>query len=286
MAGRNRAFPILYMNRRVYIHSGFPVIFPLFKLYMLCLVFIFMSTLISPFSMILHMTYQQTFNPNPCFLHTIAETFILIKLIIFTTLKSVKRISSYISYFPHRKWPRCIFIICITCHILQLQWLIFKHILLSVDIEKNPSPDQGTFKFCSWNLNSLSAHDYFRASLIEVHNSVYNYDLICIVETHLDRTADESKLALNGYTFLRGNHPQDLKRGGVSLYVKDTFPARNRLDLVTLHECIVCEVQINRRKYFLIVLYRSPSQTSSEFGIFMTNFEKILSKVSAETHTL
>ena len=118
--------------------------------------------------------------------------------------------------------------------------------------------------------------------MIEAYNSVYNYDLKGIVETHLDSTADESKLVLNGYTFLRSNHPQDLKRGGIGLYVKDTFPARNRLDLAALHECIVCEVQINRRKYFLIVLYRSPSQTSSEFGIFMTNFEIVLSKVSAE----
>ena len=110
MAGRNRAFPILYMNRRVYIHSGFPVMFPVFKLYMLCLVFIFMSTLILPFSMIWHMTYKQTFNPNSSFLHTLTEIFILIKLIIFTTLKSVKKISSYISYFPYRKSSRCVFI--------------------------------------------------------------------------------------------------------------------------------------------------------------------------------
>ena len=138
------------------------------------------------------------------------------------------------------------------------------------------------FKFCAWNLNSLCAHDYFRVSLINAYNSVYNYDLIGIVETHLDSTAEESKLALNGYSFLRSNHPQDLKRGGVGLYVKDTFPARNRLDLVTLQECIVCEIQLNRRKYFLIVLYRSPSQTSSEFCIFMTNFENMVSKVSSE----
>ena len=94
--------------------------------------------------------------------------------------------------------------------------------------------------FCAWNLNSLSAHDYFRVSLINAYNSVYNYNLIGIVETHLDSTADESKLALNGNSFLRSNHPQDLTRDGVGLYVKDTFQARNRLDLVTIHECIVC----------------------------------------------
>ena len=119
-------------------------------------------------------------------------------------------------------------------------------------------------------------------SLIDAYSSVYNYDLIGIVETQLDSSADESKLALNRHSFVRSHHPQDLKRGGVGLHVKDAFPVRNRIDLVTLHECIVCEIQLNKRKYFLIVQYRSPSQTSSEFGIFMTNFENMLSKVSAE----
>jgi len=119
-------------------------------------------------------------------------------------------------------------------------------------------------------------------SLIDAYSSVYNYDLIGIVETQLDSSADESKLALNRHSFVRNHHPQDLKRGGVGLHVKDTFPVRNRIDLVTLHECIVCEIQLIERKYFLIVQYCSPSQTSSEFGIFMTNFENMLSKVSAE----
>ena len=272
----------VYTNRRLYIHSGCLALFLAFKLYMLCWIFIFISTLILPFSIIVHMTYRQTFNPNSRFLHTFVEMCILIKLIIFTTFKSIKRMFSYTLYFPLMKWSRYIFLIYLTCYILQLQWLTLKHILLSTDIKINPGPGEGMFKFWAWNLNSLSAHDYFRVSLINSYNSVYNYDLIGIVETHLDSTADESKLALNGYSFLRSNYPQDLKRGGVGPYVKDTFPARNRLDLVTVHECIVCEIQLNRRKYFLIALYRSPSQTSSEFCIFMTNFETMLSKVSAE----
>ena len=44
---------------------------------------------------------------------------------------------------------------------------------------------------------------FTRVSLIEAYNSVYNYDLIGIVETHLDSTVDESKLDLTGYSFLK-----------------------------------------------------------------------------------
>ena len=77
-----------------------------------------------------------------------------------------------------------------------MQWLVFRTILLCGDVETNPGPE--TLNFCTWNLNSLTAYDFLRVSLIEAYNSVYNYDLIGIVETHLDSTIDENKQALNG----------------------------------------------------------------------------------------
>ena len=137
---------------------------------------------------------------------------------------------------------------------LYLQWTIYKHVLLSVDIEKNPGPDQETLKFCSWNLNSINAHEYIRVSLLEAYNSLYKYDLIGIVETHLDNTVDEGNLTLRGYNLTKSNHPGNLKKGGVGLYVKESFPAKNRADLVTLPECIVSEIQLDGKKYFFCCL--------------------------------
>ncbi len=165
---------------------------------------------------------------------------------------------------------------------LHAQWTVYRTILLSGDIETNPGPPFGSFNFCSWNLNSICAHDFLRVSLIEAYNSVYNYDLIGIVETHLDNTVDETKLALDGYSFHTSNHPQNVKRGGVGLYVKESFPARERNDLNTLSECIVCEIQIKRKKYFFAVLYRSPSQNQAELEDFMNNFDLMVSKMAAE----
>ena len=111
---------------------------------------------------------------------------------------------------------------------------------------------------------------------------MYNNDLIGIVETHLDSTVDEERLALDGYSFYKDNHPQNVKRGGVGLYIKDSLPSKHRLDLVTLPECVVCEIQLNRKKYFYAVVYRSPSQDQSEFDNFTMNFELMLSKMHAE----
>ena len=164
-----------------------------------------------------------------------------------------------------------------------LHWicnLLFKTILLSGDIETNPGPD--TLDFCTWNLNSITAYDFLRVALVEAYNSVYKYDLIGIVETHLDTTINEARLAIDGYALYKSNHPQNVKRGGVGLYVRDSLPSKLRPDLAVLPECISLEVQIHRKKYFFVVLYRSPSQTQSEFDTFILKFELLLSKIYAE----
>ena len=124
---------------------------------------------------------------------------------------------------------------------LHVQWLVLWTVLLSGDVETNPGPE--TLDFCTWNLNSITAYDFLRVSLIEAYNSVYKYDLIGIVETHLDSTIDKDRLTLEGYSFFKNNHPQNVKRGGVGLYVKDSLPTTERIDLVTLPECVVCEIQ-------------------------------------------
>ena len=172
--------------------------------------------------------------------------------------------------------------VCLTCHTLCVQWLTYRSTLLSGDVEMNPGPSHGCLSFCSWNLNSICAHDFLRVSLIEAYNTVYNYDLIGIVETHLDNTVDETKLAIDGYSFYKSNHPQNGKRGGVGLYVKESFPTRERDDLETLSECIVCEIQIKGKKYFFNVLYRSPSQSQEELKVFINKFELMLSKMASE----
>ena len=171
-------------------------------------------------------------------------------------------------------------IACITYYVLHIQWSVFRNILLSGDVETNLGPE--TLDFCFLNLNSITAHDFLRVLLIEAYNSVLNYDLISIVETHLDSTIDKDRLALDCYSFIKANHPQNVKRGGVGLYIKYSLPSKSRSDLVTLPECIVYEIQLNRKNYYFVVAYRSPSQNQTEFDNFTIDFELMLSKMYAE----
>ena len=281
-------FPIITKQRILHEIKPFSIFLVLFKLCLFCCMFVAISIPVLPPTMIFQNAANILFHPNTCFLHVFAHLFWHAKAVLYMLFEQMERFPVLflsfnwcaLKYLAHRY--SYFYAACLLCHTLHLQWTTYQTILRSGDIETNPGPEHSTFNFCSWNLNSICAYDFTRVSLIEAYNSVYNYDLIGIAETHLDSTVDVSKLDLTGYSFLKSNHPNNVKRGGVGLYVKDTFPANSRPDMVTLPECIVCEVQLDNKKYFFAILYRSPSQSQIEFQDFMNNFELMLSKMSGE----
>ncbi len=184
------------------------------------------------------------------------------------------------------------FILCEFANLLFLQWVQSQLILHSNDIEKNPGPVPrmgNCFNFCTWNLNSISAHDFSRVSLLEAFNNIHKFDVIAICETHLDSTidlpvnaVDADRLALSNYQFIKNNHPDDVKRGGVGLYYKDTLPLKQRRDLEILQECLVCELCFDNKKIFFVVIYRSPSQNREEFDHFLDQFEHLITNINQE----
>ena len=156
-------------------------------------------------------------------------------------------------------------------------------ILLSNDVEQQPGPTKGSrsnFSFCFWNLNSIPANNFCKISLIEAYNSQYNFDLICLSETFLNSSykSDDPALIINGYTLIRSDHPSDHKRGGVAIYHKDYLPIKI-CDILFLDECLLLEIIFDKKKCFLISLYRSPSQSSDEFNDFSAKFDKLLDNV-------
>ena len=79
---------------------------------------------------------------------------------------------------------------------------------------------------------------------------------------------------------VRADHPNNIKRGGVFIYVRESLPVRNFSNSY-LSDCLTLEVTISNRKGFVITLYRSPSQTSDEFQSFISNLEKILININS-----
>ena len=182
----------------------------------------------------------------------------------------------------------CLMMFQIWCHSYVKhvpRWLPIILILLSNDINLNPGPhfQNNLFNFMPWNVNSLAKDNFQRVSLIEAHNSIFNYDLISICETSLDDTVELPDILLSNYTFVPANNPANSRNGGVGLFYKNSLPVVIRKDL-SFDESIVVELKFGRKKIFFTVLYRSPScnHTSPEFQDFLSNFENLYSNIKTE----
>ena len=161
-------------------------------------------------------------------------------------------------------------------------WVISLLIIMSNDIELNPG-DNKLFTFCNWNLNSLTKDNFSRLNLLEVHNLVFNYDIISLCETHLNNTVELPSILLNGFKSIFSHHPSGNKRGGVALFYKENLPVVERNDL-SFNECIVIEIHTEKKNIFLTVIYRSPHDKdgSPEFERFLNDFENLYIKIKNE----
>ena len=169
-------------------------------------------------------------------------------------------------------------------------WFISMRLILSQDIHSNPGPMHsnqnfcdGFLSFCNWNLNTLSKDDFYRISLIEAHNTEFNYDIISLCETSLNDTIQVPENILPGYKFLSCNHPDGNRSGGVGIFYKETLPLRIRQDL-SFDECIVSEMIFGHKKIFFAVLYRNPYSKAQtpEFNSFLVNVENLYQKIEYE----
>ena len=156
---------------------------------------------------------------------------------------------------------------------------------MSNDISKNPGPQfqRNFFNFISWNLNSIVKDNFHRVSLIEAHDSLFNYDLISICETCLSDSVELPETLLDEYTVVPVINPANTRRGGVGLFYKNPLPVVIRNDL-SFEESIAAELKLGRKKIFFNILYRSPAfdHNSSNFQAFLSDFNNLYAKIKAE----
>ena len=156
------------------------------------------------------------------------------------------------------------------------------------DIELKPGPKNlknKLFSVCHWNLNSLTAHNYSKLTQLKAYISLYKHDFICLSETYLDSTTPDNLIEIDGYNLVRADHPDNIKRGGVCIYYKESLPVRV-ISLPYLKEALLLEMNDNNKKMIVSVIYRSPSQNNREFDSFLLNFEQLLSDISTRKPTV
>ena len=150
------------------------------------------------------------------------------------------------------------------------------------DIELNSGPrkeKKNSLSVCHWNLNSLSAHNFSKLTQLKAYNAIYKHDFICLSETYLDSSIPDNVLDIEGYRLVRADHPNNIKRGGVCIYYKESLPVRV-INIPYINEALVLEMNYNNKKVIISVIYRSPSQSTDEFESFLLNFEQLLGDVS------
>ena len=109
----------------------------------------------------------------------------------------------------------------------------------------------------------MAAHSFTKVSLLQALSVRHDYDIICLLETFLDLSIsnDDERINIKGYDLLRANHPSTKKRGAVCMYYKQHLSFIKRDDLCTLKECLVTEIEVDKKFFFFMCLCRSPSQT-------------------------
>ena len=147
---------------------------------------------------------------------------------------------------------------------------MFNILKLLGNIEPNPRLKTNKFSIFHRNLNSLSAHSFSRLTQWKAYNSIYKYDFICLSETYLDSSIPDNLINIEGFKLVRSDHPDSMKRGGASIYYKESLSVWV-ISLPYFKEAMLLEMS-NNKKVMVSVIYRSPSQTNDELEAFLSNF--------------
>ena len=120
-------------------------------------------------------------------------------------------------------------------------WLYENVLKLRDDTEEKPGlkPNSNqSFSICHWKLNSISAYNYIKLSLLRAAISTHKFDVICCIS---DASDDDKNLKIALYNLIRADHASNTRRAGVCIYYKHSL-SFILLNIRYLKERINCEI--------------------------------------------
>ena len=126
-----------------------------------------------------------------------------------------------------------------------------------------------------WKQSNCLQHT--EISLLETYNTVHKHNFICVSATYFDSLveSDDDDLRINGYELIPTDHPLNTKRGDVCINYKESLAVK-MINISYFQECLFCKVIIKNIRGYIAFIYRSPSQSSSDFQHFLSGFEQLL----------
>ena len=117
-----------------------------------------------------------------------------------------------------------------------------------------------------------------KIDILQEYASVYNLDIIGIVETFTNKDIPSAEIAIDGYKIYRKDRDEikDCKGGGVVLYVKDKIVSYECEELNKYKcESVWCKLKINEKSDITIgVCYRSQAISDNEIEILFEAISK------------
>ena len=171
----------------------------------------------------------------------------------------------------------CLYFLNIYC-VNIISYLVELLLLMFADVHPQPGPRIKSLSFCHWNLDSIMVKNKVKTLLIKAISSVHKFDITALSKTYQNDTIPNIEIEIEGYSsnIFCSDHPTNTKRGGVCLNYKNTLLIKLRTDFHILHESIVVELTLSRKKLFFVVIYRSPSQSSDEIDLFLSRLELVI----------
>ena len=90
---------------------------------------------------------------------------------------------------------------------------------------------------------------------------------------------------MQGYALIQADRPSNVKQGGLCVYYKNHLPLKLP-NINYLQECITFELSTKNKFCIIAALYRSPSQSYSEFTNFTTSLELMLQALASKNPVL
>ena len=148
------------------------------------------------------------------------------------------------------------------------------------EINNNLNNYSKLIKIAHLNAVSLPKH---RDEINRIINST-KLDIIGISETNVKKQTPMDVIKIPDYNFFHKNRDHK-ERGGVGIYVRDNLPARY-LHInyeQTQPELVIIEVEINKIKVVIAVMYKSPS---TSYKVFSDIYDILAFKTSKYKHII
>ena len=129
-------------------------------------------------------------------------------------------------------------------------------------VHKSKSIPDGNVSFGHLNVRSL----YSKIDQVSHIINKYKYDVFAVSETWLDSTVADSEIAIDGYDVYRRDRSNDVRGGGVCLYVKTMLSFTLTNDLVVNDiEALWGEIKCMKSSFLVSVMYRPPNSSQNYF---------------------